>query len=84
MHLRTLFSGASTTAGEWTLFVEAFFLDTYNWTRVKYGKLNDKLYASLDKYGRQLDWKKVFSDFKKYCQNRGKKFNEIFFFTIWY
>ena len=58
--------------GEWQMLVESFFLDTYNWTRIKYGQLSQKLFASLGEYGRQLDWTKVFDDFKKYCLTRGK------------
>ena len=53
-HNRTLEVLHMKVGDEWQLHVEGFFKDTFSWTNVKYGKLNDKLYASLPEGGRKL------------------------------
>ena len=47
-----------------------FFLDRYHFSRVKYGKLSEKLFADdpLGKY--RLKWKKVFNDFCSYMKEK--------------
>ena len=53
-----------------------FFLDRYHFSRVKYGKLSEKLFADdpLGKY--RLKWKKVFNDF---CSMKEKTGNYIIY-----
>ena len=46
--------GKSFIEGDCQLLVEPFFVDTFHWTKVKYGNLNNKLYVSLPEGGRKL------------------------------
>merc|ERR1719473_1535600 len=70
-------NGKSMTGGEWQFCVEDFFLETFNWTKVKYGKLNDKLYASLPGGGRKLNWRIVYNQFSQYCDKYEVKVCEL-------
>ena len=56
-------------------------MESYNFTRVKYGKLGEKLYAS-DKEGiKKLSYSKIYTDFQKYCNEKNVNYCSLIRFT---
>ena len=65
--------GNSSSGGEWQLFVEEFALETYNFTKVKYGTLGEIFFASEKEGIRKLSYSKIFKDFEIFCQKKNIK-----------